>query len=89
MPRHKEAKKDAANGETRRGEVSNQRIVDIRMGEPTSGKALVFRKEGKTQGSETSKYLKEEKVKTITEVVASERVRAQTSRDAGVEGHYG
>ena len=36
MPRHREAKKDAANGETRRGAVSMQRAVDIRMGEPTS-----------------------------------------------------
>ena len=34
MPRHKEAKKDAANGETLRGAVSRQRSVDIRMGEP-------------------------------------------------------
>ena len=34
MPRHREAKKDAANGETRRGAVSRQRSVGIRMGEP-------------------------------------------------------
>ena len=31
-----------------------------------------------TQGTETSKYLKEKKVITITLVVASERVTAQT-----------
>ena len=36
MPRHKEAKKDAANGETQRGAVSRQRSVDIRMGEPST-----------------------------------------------------
>jgi hypothetical protein len=34
MPRHKEAKKDAANGETRRRAVSRQGPVDVRMGEP-------------------------------------------------------
>lgn len=35
MPRHREAKKDAANSEMRRGAVSMQGAVDIRMGEPT------------------------------------------------------
>ena len=35
MPRHQEAKKDAANGETHRLAVSTQRSGDIRMGEPT------------------------------------------------------
>ena len=34
MPRHKEAKKDAANGETRRRAVSRHGPVDVRMGEP-------------------------------------------------------
>ena len=34
MPRHQEAKKDAANGETRRRAVSMQGPVDVRMGEP-------------------------------------------------------
>ena len=41
MPRHREAKKDAANSEMRRLAVSMQR---------------------ETQGTETSKYLKEEKI---------------------------
>ena len=35
MPRHREAKKDAANSEMRRLAVSMQRSVDVRMGEPT------------------------------------------------------
>ena len=39
MPRHIEAKKDAANSEMQRGVVSRQRIVDIRMGEPNRGQA--------------------------------------------------
>ena len=34
MPRHREAKKDAANSEMRRLAVSMQRSVDVRMGEP-------------------------------------------------------
>ena len=40
MPRHREAKKDAANGETRRGAVSRQRSVDVRMGEPVTMKVV-------------------------------------------------
>ena len=70
MPRHREARKDAANGETRRGAVSMQRAADVRMGEPAirGGMAphdeqIVMRSE--TQGTETSKYLQERKVKTI------------------------
>ena len=41
MPRHKEAKKDAANGETLRGAVSMHRSVDIRMGEPINRNGLI------------------------------------------------
>ena len=62
MPRHREAKKDAANGETQRGAVSKQRAADIRMGEPAirGGMACCDEKiviTGETQGTETSKYL--------------------------------
>ena len=39
-----------------------------------------------TQGTETSKYLKEKKVKTIFRVVASEKERAQTEQKFGVIG---
>lgn len=35
MPWHYELKKDATNGETRRGVVRTQRSGDIRMGEPS------------------------------------------------------
>ena len=35
-------------------------------------------KEEQTQGTETSKYLEEEKTTVIAQVVASERVKAQT-----------
>ena len=68
MPGHIKAKKDAANGETRRGVVSRQRTGDIRMGEPIHQEGCISTASavgGKTQGTETSKYLKEKKVKTI------------------------
>ena len=45
MPRHKEAKKDAANGETQRRAVSKQRPVDIRMGEPIIYSRMISRDE--------------------------------------------
>ena len=59
MPRHGEQKKDAANGETRRGAVSAQRSVGIRMGKPSAGKAALPTHEyivceERTQGIETS-----------------------------------
>ena len=41
-----------------------------------------------TLGTETSKYQEEEKEKSITLVVASETVTAQTSLRTGVVGHY-
>ena len=34
MPRHTQAKKDAASGETQRGAAGTHRTADIRMGEP-------------------------------------------------------
>ena len=36
MPWHYELKKDATNGETRRGVVRTQRSGDLRMGEPST-----------------------------------------------------
>ena len=62
------------------------------MGEPTCGNAQVSY--GKyiaimrvTWGTETSKYPEEKKEKSITLVVASETVIAQTSLRTGVVGH--
>ena len=59
MPRHVEQKKDAANGETRRGVVSTHRSVGLRMGKPSaSNVALPMHEkivhEERTQGIETS-----------------------------------
>ena len=68
---HLKLKKDATNGETRRGVVRTQRSVDIRMGKPGSSNELSPMSEyiahvKVTQRTETSKYLQEEKVKTIS-----------------------
>ena len=83
MPRHVEQKKDAANGETRRGVVRTQRSVDIRMGKPGSSNELspmseYIAHEGGTRRTETSKYPEEKKIIMIPPVVASERGIAQT-----------
>ena len=73
--------KDVTNDETLRGDVSNQRSVDIRMGEPGMSKDMSPEREV-TQRTETSKYLQEEKEKSISLVAASERERAQTNEHA-------
>ena len=59
MPRHVEQKKDAANGETRRGVVSTHRSVDLRMGKPSASNVALpmsekIAHEERTQGIETS-----------------------------------
>ena len=83
MPWRKEAKKDAASCEKPRGAASERRSGGIRMGEPGDGKPLSSRAESigprrRTQGSEPSQYLKEEKERSISGVAASEMERAQT-----------
>jgi hypothetical protein len=45
MPRHREAKKDAATGETPRGAGSMLRSVDVRMGKPSGSHVPLLRKE--------------------------------------------
>jgi hypothetical protein len=64
MPWHKRAMKDVASCEKPRGGASNLRSVDFRMGQPNPGHAglsAIWRK--RTWGSETSKYLEEQKEK--------------------------
>ena len=83
MPGHKELKKDATNGETRRGAVSMQRTVDIRMGEPGIRNGMSSYTEyigiaRATRRTETSKYPEEKKTKVIPRVAASEIGGAQT-----------
>ena len=70
MPRHLELKKDATNGETRRGVVRTQRSVDIRMGKPVICNRMTpmseyITHEGGTRGTETSKYPEEKKENSI------------------------
>ena len=70
MPRHLELKKDATNGETRRGVVRTQRSVDIRMGKPGSSNELspmseYIAHEGGTRRTETSHYPEEKKIRMI------------------------
>ena len=64
MPRHREAKKDAATGETPRGAGSMLRSVDVRMGKPNGSHVPLPAREP-TRGSETSQYPEEEKTNVI------------------------
>ena len=68
MPRHLKLKKDATNGETRRGVVRTRRSVDIRMGKPgmcnsMSSMCEYIAHERGTRRTETSKYPEEKKTK--------------------------
>ena len=78
MPWLSEAKKDVISCEKPRGGANTHRSADIRMGQPAASDRGIRRCRRRTQGTETSKYLQEEKVNTIPPVVASERGRAQT-----------
>ena len=64
MPRLLETKKDVVSCEKLRRGAHNLRPAGIRMGQPGCGNAQSSRFIGRrTQGSETSKYLEEEKTK--------------------------
>ena len=95
MPRHLKLKKDATNGETRRGVVRTRRSVDIRMGKPVIRNSMASMSESiaherGTRRTETSKYPEEKKTKVISIVAASEREGAQTISIDGVVGpRYG
>ena len=58
------------------------------MGEPNTLKRY-YHDVGRTQGTETSKYLQEEKTTVIPQVVASERGTAQNRGRHGVPGVVG
>ena len=78
MPWHLEAMKDVGNCEKLRGAITQALIRRSPNGKTllTDGKESPAEYIGglkQTQGTETSKYLKEEKVKTIPLVAASER----------------
>jgi hypothetical protein len=79
MPRLSEAKKDVISCDKLRGSANRNYIRRFPNGVTRSdevGTSAVRRK--RTQGTETSKYLEEEKTTVIAPVVASERARAQT-----------
>ena len=65
MPRHVPEKKDASNGETRRGAVGERGSGGVRMGEPASRNGDASRKGRRTRGSETSEYPEEKRTKVI------------------------
>ncbi len=93
MPWQQKLKKDVTNYEMPRGAVSTLRSGDIRMWEHRQSNIYLSQSEyialeRATQGTETSKYLEEKKEKSITLVVASETVTAQTSFRTGVVGHF-
>ena len=48
MPRCLQPKKDVASDETRRGDASGQRSVDIRMGQPNSRRAITCKAGGES-----------------------------------------
>ena len=83
MPWHLKLKKDATNGETRRGVVRTRRSADIRMWKPGMNNSMssmteyIGRERG-TRRTETSKYPEEKKTKVIPGVAASETGEAQT-----------
>ena len=93
MPWQQKLKKDVTNYEMSRGAVSTLRSGNIRMWEHRQSNVYLSQSEyialeRATQGTETSKYLEEKKEKSITLVVASEKVEAQTSFRTGVVGHF-
>ena len=92
MPWQQKLKKDVTNYEMSRGAVSTLRSGNIRMWEHMQSNIYISQSEyialeRATQGTETSKYLEEKKEKSITLVVASETVIAQTRLRSGVVGH--
>jgi hypothetical protein len=81
MPWRREAMKDVASCDKPRGAASRHRSEDVRMGEPGRGNARSSPTESigrvtRTEGTETSQYLEEEKASAMASVAASERAEA-------------
>src|SRR5438094_8161521 len=95
MPWRWEAMKGVASCDKPRGAASRHRSGDARMGEPGWGNAHSSGPEyigsgTRTEGTETSQYLEEEKENSIPQVAASERGTAQTGfgkPDPGLRDH--
>jgi hypothetical protein len=80
MPWYEKSMKDATTCDKLRIGGNNLRPGDFRIGQPAVGNAAAFISEyigyaKTTQGTETSKYLEEEKTIVISLVVASEKER--------------
>ena len=71
MPRLEEAKKDVLDCDKPGGAVKKLWYQDFRMGQPSMAR-VILPLGGRTQGSETSQYLKEKKSTEIPRVAASE-----------------
>ncbi len=71
MPWHKKAMKDVVSCDKLRVGAHNRKPGDFRMGQPNSGNAELLPAEHigrveRTKGTETSKYLQEEKAIAIS-----------------------
>ena len=91
MPRHLKLKKDATNGETRRGVVRTQRSVDIRMGKPVICNRMASMDESivherGTRRTETSKYPEEKKINNDSVSSGERKRRSPNHRKDGVIG---
>ena len=65
MPRLSKAKKDVISCENPRGLANTNRSAGIRMGQPSRLRSVIRSYRRQTQGTETSKYLEENKTKVI------------------------
>ena len=72
MPWLVEAMKDVLGCDKPRGAAKELWSGDFRMGQPSMERFMLQLLVGRTQGSETSQYLKEEKSNEIPLVAASE-----------------
>ena len=59
------------------------------MGQPDAGDRITAPSAGRTRGTETSQYPEEKKTTVISQVVASERERAQTGIVEAMTGVVG
>ena len=79
MPRLSQAMKDVISCDKQRVGANNRWSADFRMGQPNTLKMYYTLTGKRTQGTETSKYLQENKTTVIPPVAASDRGTAQTT----------
>ena len=89
MPWLSEATKDVTSCDKLRGVANTLRSADFRMGQPNISDDITMQSMGQTRGTETSHYPEEKKTIVITQVVASERVGAQTGVVTAMTGVVG